>query len=238
MDKGYININEVEMNNINSHLSRSISSISSVGNESSSSFSSLNRANLYGDGINKINRQINSIANSVSNIRQIIENSNQEMTDAENMLASRAESIEIPKDFVTKDSVKSNLFNEITLSKNDGRSVNEGQELTDDKEEFTSSVTYDNNLKNIKNSNMIESNNIKDINLNKVSLSDVSNDLEVRENLLQFDETLNKENLSNIGNDFRSQVQDVDTNTIIKKSDILNNFNNTNTDTVDFNMNI
>ena len=123
MEKGYINVDEREINNITNHLNKNQVSLNDLGNTTQNSFRAMTNTNLFGKGISKIAKQVSSISSSIQRINSSIKKKSQEMLELDETLASRAETIDVPMDFITNNSVRYHIFDGITLNKQDGKQV-------------------------------------------------------------------------------------------------------------------
>ncbi|MBO5376071.1 MAG: hypothetical protein J6A52_04390 [Bacilli bacterium] len=228
MEKGYINIDENEINDISGFLSRSESHITSVVDGGNSKFSVFKKSSLFGNGAEKITKQLSTIAGSVLNINKMVKQESLEMLELDKELAERAESIEVPMDFVTTDSVRNFSFNSVSLNKNDGKHVN-GENTSNVSVNLESSV-LDVNLKNINESSNIGSVDdihINDSNYRNVSLNNVHNDIGLDNVELKQNADISRQELKNINNDSVISEMGINDSTLVENV-VLNNINNKN----------
>lgn len=201
MEKGYLNINEVDVDHVVARLNRSVMNTGGVGSEMPQSFSSLKNAKLFSTGVTKINNQIGAISKGISNVKTIFQKSIAKMNDAETSLSQRAESIYVPRDFIINDTTALHTIDDIVLNETINDNIKGGQaleikELILDKNsvassEFINILNNDGNINNVK---------IEEFNITKENLSDISNGEQMNVETLNFKSDLRKKELSNIEN--------------------------------------
>ena len=121
---------EEDIDNISSNLSNSSVKISNTGGSINSNFRGAINAGLLGNSAYKVSSQMNSISESIGNVQKIIREHSDKMFEYDKLIASKINDIEIPQDFITDDAFEINNYTQTLLSKIDGQSVNEGQDIS------------------------------------------------------------------------------------------------------------
>jgi hypothetical protein len=103
----------------------------------SSGFTGMNT--LFGSGIGEISKQLGSLQGSLTNVQGIMTRHTESMFNMDTALASVADAIEVPQDFVKNEANRFTEYHDMLLEKLDGKTVNEGKE-TDVKENLDPSM--------------------------------------------------------------------------------------------------
>ena len=197
----FISINEQEMNNIVKYLEKSSNNVGILSEGTTAEFSSFRNADLFCDGISKINQQIGKISNSITNVKNIIVRQNQVMEDSENRLFAKAEQIEIPRDFIKNDSSKVVQQNDVKLCKNDGKTISK------DDRNILADFNFNDDMKhvNIYNQNNNSSKEFSKYSDNyfndKLFLQNINNNNDIYTETYDDSLTIEKEVLKNVNND-------------------------------------
>lgn len=199
MEKGYINIDETEINNITTHLGKNQNHLNTLNQSTNGGFRNLKNSNLFGNGITRINKQIGTISDTVSMINNIVKTKTHEMFELDNRLSQEAEQIEVPTEFITNNSVRNHIFDGITLTKNDGKNINHDNSLKPDEINFDSSISktaIDSIVNNNSDLSDIELRNYKTKNIN---ISNINNNKSLNSSNVQYSEDgFVNANISNI----------------------------------------
>lgn len=148
---GIFEIESEEIDDICLYYNKTSQDINSTNDESKINFKPLKSAEVFGNGAQKINNQLDLFSEKFMLLSNALQKCKDRTFDEEYHLRDEIRNIQIPKGFDVNDSSHSNTFDNIALSKDDGRSVNDGKELFDNTEEFNSSVKYNNNLQDFNN---------------------------------------------------------------------------------------
>lgn len=226
MEKGYINVDEREINNITNHLNKNQVSLNDLGNTTQNSFRAMTNTNLFGKGISKIAKQVSSISSSIQRINSSIKKKSQEMLELDETLASRAETIDVPMDFITNNSVRSHIFDGITLNKQDGKQVKDDNSINETKLVFndeTTNTTINDLTTGPSEFDKIKLNEYKD---KKNDLGNINNNTQTENiNLNYNEEGIVNQNLETIKNENNQTVQNIEYNQT-KNADVkLKNIN-------------
>ena len=133
-------LNEDEIDGITSSLSNSYKNVSSTGEAINPNFSGAVNAGLLGNSIGIVSNQMSSISNTISNAQSLIDEYKNQLLTYDSNMALKIDDIEMPKDFMANNSSKVNMFTQSLLSKMDGKSVNAGSTISDDYDEFESTI--------------------------------------------------------------------------------------------------
>ncbi len=195
---GIFEIESEEIDELCSYYNKTSQEINDANQEAKRDFEPLKRAEVFGRGAQKINNQLDLFSDKFIMLSNALQKSMSKTFEEEYHFRDEIRSLQIPKDFGVNDSSHSNSFENVTLVKNDGRSVNEGKALFDNTEEFASSVKYNTNLQDFNNNGGKENQNINfKLNGNETRLEDItSKNLENQE--LNFRLDGKEKNLQNI----------------------------------------
>lgn len=166
-------MNEDEMNNAVSGFNKCSTGMGTAGTTASTKFS--RSGGMLSGTSSKISKQLNALSSALANTGRIIQKHNNEMFTYDKTMASMAEDIDIPQDFISNDSAEVNTYEHILLSKLDGKSVNEG-ETAKEFNEIDDSVVSGENLTNINNNETQEQEYDGNLSIGKSVLGNISND--------------------------------------------------------------
>lgn len=96
-------INSYEIEDIENGINNVTKEITTISDTSKKEFASYKHSENLGKGINKINEQMDEIADSLMMMKSTIQKGTDEMIEAEYKLLEEIKSIEIPKDFESVD---------------------------------------------------------------------------------------------------------------------------------------
>lgn len=233
---GIFEIESEEIDEICLYYNRTSQEINGANQEAKRDFDSLKRAEVFDRGAQKINNQLDLFSDKFIMLSNALQKSMNKTFEEEYHLRDEIRSLQIPKDFGVNNSSHSNSFDNVTLTKNDGRSVNEGKALFDNTEEFNSSVNYNTNLQDFNNERGKEVQNINfKLNGNETRLEDItSKELEKQE--LNFRIDGKEENLQNIdGGNLNEQKIDFNLNGGNVNISNINNSQSIKQENIDFN---
>ena len=121
-------------------------------------FTAATSKNLYRNGVRKINEQINLVNGHMKRYKSTIKKYTDQYFFYDDLAAKRIDELTIPKSFDINDSIEENIFDKVKLNKEDGLSVNNGDEsattITDNG--FLYQNVLGENLGNINNENIQE----------------------------------------------------------------------------------
>lgn len=229
MENNVFIIREEEIGDTTYSLGRAEQSIEDTKRDFPYQFRGMKESGLFANGVDKINKQMENITNTIFNVKEKIKKHSNEVFDMERMYDKRAQEIEIPQDFVKNDSKKVNTIDDIYLSKNDGLSVNNGENINiineleeyDINEQKLGSIVSNNGLKEEKydSSSILERENLGSINNGK-DTEKVNNDEETEVENKNLEAINNSSNLQNINYDDNINLNNVSVR------DINNDFQN------------
>ena len=215
MKKNVFIIKEDEVGDTTYSLGRAEQSIEDTKRDFPYQFRGMKESGLFATGVDKINKQMENITNTIFNVKEKIRRHSNEVFDMERMYDKRAQEIDIPQDFVKNDSKQVNTIDDIYLSKNDGRSVNNGEDI-----------------------DII--NNLEEYDLNKQNLGSIVSNNEVKEEKYDSSSSLEHKQLDNINNDKDTEEINHDDKTVIENEELkmINNNNNLQNINYDNNFNL
>lgn len=127
MNNGILVFRDEEIESAISGLDKVTVDLTDTGQTIPNKFSQMTNTGLFSGGINKINKQISSLTTSISGIETTLKKHTNQMIESELKYKSKAEQIEIPRDFINTEAKEVHTIDDIYLQKKDGTSVNEGQ---------------------------------------------------------------------------------------------------------------
>lgn len=104
----------------------------------SSGFQGMSNSGLFSKGIDVFSKQLDSLYSSLDASNRVVTQFSDSSVELELTLKRKANDLTVPTDFIKSDSSRYITIDDISLSKNDGKSVNEG-------EKNLSNVEFDNN---------------------------------------------------------------------------------------------
>ena len=238
MIDGIFEINSYEMDDVLDSIKKASSDIEITNYDAKETFEPNKQSNVFGNGSKKINSQMDELHDQVHHLGSVMEKGANSIYELEMSLANEIKEIQIPKGYETNDSIKDNQAVSINLFKNDGTSVNEG-------ENSITESTYDDTTRIVK-ENLVDINNGQiqtqtfdenQLQVNSTVLSDISKD---ETTIKEFDEnayTDNKQTLYNMNNNNANEVKEIDDiNNIeeIRIKEMTNNKNETNEASLNF----
>ena len=209
MKKNIFVIEEEETDNAVYSLGRAESSIENTKRDFPYRFSGMKRSGLFANGVDKINKQMENITNTIFNVKEKIKRHSYEVFEMERLFDKYAQEIEIPQDFVKNDSTQVNTIDDIYLSKNDGRSVNEGTKID-------------------------EVNNLNDYDLESQKLESIVSNNGVKEEKYDSDSSVTKEEMDNINNNKSTEEVNVDEESTIEANQLETINNNNSLQNIDY----
>ena len=228
-----IKIKESEMNNIQNYLSRVSTNVEEASSKLASSLSSFSNVGLFSSGTGKISDQIDSISRNISSLGRSVGKQFNEMVLNEEVLKNKAESIEIPTDFITDAALGLVEITTGMMSKEDGQKINSNNLSSDKYQEFESTVEFNKNLSKFVKDYEQENGEItvkgKNINLSNIKNN---NDTTISEDMEES--ILIKQVLSDISKELSEKIQDLDFSCDIENiklsKEVINNLQNVNFD--------
>lgn len=209
MKKGFINVVEDEINDISNYLGKNADNISNASGKFKSGFSSMSKVGLFSNGINKIGNQLNAISGCIKDVQQSVIKQNDNLKNTEDLLANQAQDIEIPLDFVKNDTSTSVAIQTGSLSKDDGKSVTEGNNSENIDFKFEETITYNNKLQNIINEYEQKEQEYSDnYTKNLIDLENITSNVDQEEQKYDDSTIIQQKELSNINNGNEQNITD------------------------------
>ena len=194
MKNNKMTIDENDMNNASQNMNRAFLETSDLNSGLKGNFSSITNTGLFGTGLNKLSKQIDSVSNSIHNVQNTIRLQTEKITSSEREFVRRAEELEIPQDFVKNDSRKVNSLSDIKLNKDDG--------------------------KQIKTSSVSSSDEIDDYDLKSIKIGNINNDNEQPQRYLKDFTFGNETNLKDITSDYEQSQSEIGDDTLVSSSSL------------------
>ena len=187
-------------------------------------FSTLFKINKLVKGLNGVKRETSKVADIIAKIAVINQRHAENFKDIDMKLSETIEGLEVPHDYLVNDIVKANYYDVVSLNKEDGVSINNGDKsltqvsLNDDtsivKENLINITTgetvkqdaeeIDNithkDLLNISNDNELDKQTMEELeNTKKINLVSVDNNNELDKQIIDEDYNIRKINMENFG---------------------------------------
>ena len=235
MEKGYINVDEREINDITSYLNKNQTNLTNLGDTTKNTFRAMTNTNLFGSGISKISKQVSSVSGSIRRMNDAINKKSHEMLALDDSLAEKAELIDVPQDFVTNNSIRSHIFDGITLNKNDGKNVKDDNTLTETNLAFTDETTHTtmNNIE--KEERTFDNIKLREYKDKRKTLGNINNNNQTETNNLNYsEEGITRQNLGTINKINTQTTQNLEYNQAKNINANLRNIKNGNT--IDLNL--
>jgi len=238
MEKGYINVDENEINDITNHLNKSQTNLTNLGDTTKNTFRSMTNTNLFGNGISKIAKQVSSVSGSVRRMNNAIKKKSHEMIALDDSLAEKAEMIDVPMDFVTNNSIRSHIFDGITLNKNDGKNVKDDNTLTETNLAFKDETTHT-TMGNIeKEERTFDNIKLREYKDKRKILGNINNNTQTETRNLDYsEEGLTRQNLRTINKTDTQNTHNLEYNQSKNINANLRNIRNTNTQDLNLEIN-
>ena len=150
MLEGIFEINSYEIDDLLSYISNTANDVESTNDEAKVDFDHFKKSEVFGKGAQKLNDQMDSIFNSIDSLGIVMKKGTSFIFETEMKILEEARDLEIPMGFATNDVVTNKSASSVNLTKNDGRSVNDGVASSTINPEINSSVEKE-NLENINN---------------------------------------------------------------------------------------
>lgn len=207
-------INNEEMDNTIIGYNKICTDTDSTLDSIPSKFQSITKTGLFSSGLSTITKQLSKVSSSVSNLKKIIRKQSDKTYEMELSLAKEADQIEIPQNFVKNDAKRYSTIEDIVLNKNDGKSINEGQE-TEKTNEIRDNNIVKENLTNIVKEDTEIINEEFNSNVENTKMKNINNGNETEQHKIKDDYSSNKEQLNDIKNNSSFEVnQSLNTNGI------------------------
>jgi len=221
MSNGIIEIKENDINDISAYLKKSSDKIINSCGTLESSFANITKTGLLKEGSAKIKNQMTAIGEGISSVSNSVIKQYEAMDLVETTLKNKADSIEIPMDFVKNDSSQSIDINSGKLKKDDGKAVNANDNTKTEELKFDSIIEYNENLKYIV-KDYEDKNHKIELNGDNTLLKNIKNERIIEINDKLDDSIIKTKDVKNIKND---NTADIDSklaeSTITKK--VINN---------------
>lgn len=212
MNNNMLVMREEEMESLAKGLEKNSIGMENASTNMKKNFSGLENSGLFGTGLNTINKQVKSVSTSLLNVNGMIKKHSGEMFNMDVEMAKKADSMEIPQDFVKNNSMQANSFYDYMLEKTDGKSVNAGQESTNTQTIVDSTIINAENLNNIKSDTTLREEKINDD--TGISVSALNN--------IKNDNGMNEQKLSDIVRTTSETLKNINKNETITEQNISN----------------
>ena len=197
MSNGIIEIKENDMNEIYSHLKKNSNKIIGASNAIGTSMAKITKTGLLKSGTTKIKNQMNAIGEGIESMGNSVIKQYESMERVETSLKSKAESINIPMDFVKNDTSRNVDINAGKLKKDDGKAVNADDNTKTEELKFDSVIDYNENLKYIVKEYEDKNHEIV-LNGDKTLLKNIKNERKIEINDKLDDSIIIKKNIESI----------------------------------------
>lgn len=164
----------------------------------SSGFQGLSNSGLFARGIEAFNKQLDGLYSNLDASNRVITQFSDSSVELELNLKRKADDLLVPTDFIKSDNAKYVTIGDISLSKNDGKSINEGEKNLSNFELNKSGLD---NINGVEIKNIVKNNNLN---------AEVKDNYSVNKN----------ENLMNILGDNNDEFYFNDVSSIKEKTDI------------------
>ena len=186
MLEGVFEINNYEMDEIFRNMNQTNVNIDDSNDEAKKDFVSYKQSGVFGNGIKTINDQMDTITNSMMVMSGAIQKGTQAIFETEFKLLQEARDLEIPKGFETSNITSTSVSSNISLNKNDGKSVNNGTASSKIKEDLNSSIHSKENLTEMNDNTTLEQRIDENIYTNnKIKLASLETQSENKEETFQ-----------------------------------------------------
>lgn len=216
-----IHVNSAAVDKFLGVINKNTSGLDSAYLSVSNDFPSATSKNLYRGGMKKISNQIDEVNKKMKNYKRIVKKYTDQYFLFDNLAAKRMDELSIPNNFDINDSIEENIFDKVNLNKQDGLSVNNGDNnaTTINDNGFLYQNVLSENLDNIKSANKQEEQIADDIvSIAKETIDNIKNDNKQEEQIYDenssiYNNTLNKIN-SNQSLSFDEYLKDIIENKI------------------------
>ena len=184
-------------------------------------FSNVRNSGMLTNTINSTENQMSNLSDAYRNAQNTISKLIDEF-DFDKEASNKINEIEIPQDFVTNNSMKSNYYDTFMLSKLDGKSVNNGQAT--EKASDKSSISSEEKLVNI-NKDETQAKEFKDIyDVQNEELKNINQGQEATEQVYDSSSLISQEEkLKSISQEQETEKQEYDSSSTISRAEALNN---------------
>ena len=221
MSNGIIEIKENDINEISAYLKNSSNKIVNSCSSLDAYLANITKTGLLRKGTAKIKNQMNSIGQGISSVSASVIKQYEAMELVENNLKNKADSIEIPMDFVKNDTSRSVDINSGKLKKEDGKAINANDNTKTEELKFDSIIEYNENLKYIV-KDYEEKNHKIELNGDKTLLKKIKNNRTININDKLDDSIIVTKDMKNIKNDNSININDKLDASVVKKAVMSN----------------
>ncbi|MBR1385953.1 MAG: hypothetical protein IJ568_03890 [Bacilli bacterium] len=200
-------LDDNEINDILTMIGRNIGQVYDLSDGFTERLNGITKSGLYGNGVEVINTQIDSVREGLEAFRKITNESIANIANYELDLSKKAENIYIPSGFDSWDSSILETFNEFSYNKSDGRSVTETN--------ASRQSIYDGEYKNV------DAKTISKLKVNATTTKEISDytNIKEKESITKLKEEKLKENILN---DYKETNKKILRNTNKGNTDINN----------------
>lgn len=216
-----IHVNSDAVSALLSKLDKNIANYEKAASSMSKDFNAVTAKNLYKEGIRIINNKINNINNKTKRYKSVVKKYTDQYFMFDNLAAKNIDELLIPNNFDINDTFEENIFDKVILNKQDGLSVNNGDNnaTTIVDNGFAYQNVLGKKLDNINNENIQEEKRANDIvGIEKENVNNVKNENKQEEQIYDerssiYNNTLNKIN-NNVSISFDDYLKDIIDNQI------------------------
>lgn len=201
MSNGVININSKKLELLSNFLENSSRKIDYNVQNSCDNFTKLKQANLFRDGIRKVEKAYLEIQGTLQNNLKILNEFYDSLYNVEKKYIKVIEEIKIPNAFNINDVISDINYNNVKISKNDGLSVNSGS--------YSGDINTLSNDTTINHTNLFNIDKNSDISVNNID----SNSSIIKENIYKMnDNDIKIQELDSTSNIYKENLQDINKN--------------------------
>jgi len=154
--EGIFEINSYEIDDLLEHTGKTSSDILNTNDEAKSTLEPYKQSEVFGEGAKTINEQLDQVFDELLDFRNNFQKGTSAVFETEMKILEEARNLQIPTGFSLNGTSIKEQAKEVTLSKNDGRSVNDGESTTNEEKMDDYAETEHNELRNDYNENGLE----------------------------------------------------------------------------------
>ncbi len=213
MFEGIFEINSYEIDDLLEQTGKTSSDISNTNDEAKSTLEPYKQSEVFGEGAKTINEQLDQVFDELLDFRNSFQKGTSAVFETEMKILEEARNLQIPTGFSLNGTSIKEQAKDVTLSKNDGRSVNDGESTTNEEKMDDYTETEHNELRNDYNENGLEINEKIDISGKMTDLNSINNNSNLEEQeLIQGNNKYNQKMISNINVGTSGQIVENDFN--------------------------
>ena len=207
MLEGIFEINSYEIDDLLSNINTTSNEVEVANDEAKEDFEAYKKSEVFGKGAQIINDQVDAIFDSLESLGNVMYKGTSTIFETEMKILQEARDLEIPMGYEVNNTVTDKNAGGISLTKNDGRSVNEGEnpsEITPEMEEEVEKEELENIEKAETERQEMDENEIR---VNEVSLGNIENG-ETRREEYRDEYTENEQQLGRMEEKEAGEIRD------------------------------